>query len=104
MQNTQTITINDLKAKNRKQVDKNCTSTDFYLGDKFLFNEVECQLKNGKTSSYQYFTNLDLTSKEAFELTRKYNCYMDGDPINMYYIYFCDFNKALEFINSEDFR
>lgn len=104
MQKTQ-ITINDLIVKNRKQVDKNCTSADYYFGDKFLFNEVSCQMKNGKTSDYQYFTDLEIcfSYKELEYFATKYNGFIGGEPNNMYYIYFCDFNKALEFINSEDF-
>lgn len=102
MQKTQ-ITINDLIVKNRKQVDKNCTSADYYFGDKFLFNEVSCQMKNGKTSDYQYFIGDKMGFGPVKYLAQKYNTQIGGDYGSGYYIYFCDFNKALEFINSEDF-
>ncbi len=103
MTNTSIITINNLTAKNRKVVDKNCVSTDYYFGDKFLFNEVSFSTKNGKSVDYQYFTNLQLTRLAANELAQKINAQTFSN-YDGHSIYFNDFNKALEFINSEDFN
>lgn len=96
MINSSIITINNLTAKNRKVVDKNCTSTDFYFGDKFLFNEVSFTAKNGKTVDYQYFTSLNLNSAEAKNLAQKFGAETFNNTTG-YSLYFDNFDKAIEF-------
>lgn len=98
--------IQSLTVKNSKKVDKTCDSCDYYLGDKFLFNEVDCYSKNGKISSYQYFNQLVLTKKQAEDIAKQYNGYIHphNSIPNRFFVYFSNVDLAMNFVRSEIFE